>query len=135
MKPKYATIKAKDLKRDDWFIIIGKRKERWVSKVLDLVHPTEGRIILVFSDQCRQIKFKPDEDVYWVKTSEDMLIGYYRKHLSWYENEVVTLKKKLLETNFSTPNLSYLDSRENIEFNIKQHEEKINLVKNNKTNE
>ena len=99
MKPKYATIKAKDLKRDDYFIIIGKRKERWVSKVLDFGHPTEGRVVLVFTDNY------------------------------WYINDVTIREKELSKVDLSNNYQTDKEVRDSHNWNIEEHKKKINLVK------
>jgi hypothetical protein len=135
---KYKTVKVKDLQVDDWFIVIGKRKERCVSKVWDIVHPIEGRTILVITDYCQQIKFEPDDHVYWVKNQsrqsvyEDFIKSYFS--IEWYEKLIQENEERLLSADLST-NMSgrhYTDRqvRVTINHNIEEFEIIIKNLKN-----
>lgn len=142
MKPTYKIIKAKDLKKDDWFIIIGKRKERWISKVIEFEHPEQGHVVLVFTDKCRQVTFKHDEDVYWVKNqSADSIYEDWKKSyftVEWYEKQIKIsedyLKENVnLSTSMSGRDYSDEEIRATWRHGIEEHKQAIQEIKKTET--
>jgi hypothetical protein len=139
MKPTHKTIKSQDLKKGDWFIIIGKRKERWVNKVIEFEDQEQGRTVLVFTDNCRQLTFKPDENVYFVKNqSADEIYGEWKKAyftVEWYEKQIEWNEDKLKSVeDFSTTmsGRAYTDEeiRATIRHNIEGFKQAIQEIKN-----
>lgn len=62
-KPTTQTIQAKDLKAGQYFKRPNQHKYRYASQVLEVPHPERGQIILVITDDCKQILLDKDENI------------------------------------------------------------------------
>ncbi|MCP4440556.1 MAG: hypothetical protein GY810_16545 [Aureispira sp.] len=57
------TIEAKDLQKGQYFKLPKQRKYRYAQKVLEVAHPQRGQIILVITDNCKQILLDKDDQL------------------------------------------------------------------------